>query len=272
MNTAAEAPAKSMHASRSNRPNAPAAAKPPLPREHGAWGILLVPLATAAGIAGVFDAKIVLLTASVICFFVTRMSFQKRHWNWVAILLAASAATALPLVLVWHRWWLVAFAAASAPLAFRKTERNLAAQLIAMLGLTATAPAAWYVATGKFDAWAWKLWLLNSLYFASGFFFVKMHIAAAIRRQHFVALAEKIRFATANVAFHVGAVCLLTLLVVTGVIAWPCAVIFAPMVVRGLVGTARLTPTLRIKRLAWLEVTYSVVFGVSLILVGRMFR
>jgi hypothetical protein len=36
---------------------------------------------------------------------------------------------------------------------------------------------------------------------------------------------------------------------------------FVPLMVRAFVGTARLSPVLRIKRLGWTEVAHSVVFG-----------
>jgi len=239
------------------------AAKPPMPREHGAWGILLVPFATATGISGIWNLPVTLLLVSVLSFFIARMSFLKQQWKWAGLLLAVSAIAAAPLLFVWHRWWLVAFGAVAAPLAFRKTERHIAIQLLAMTGLTLTAPAAWYVATGKFDAMAWKLWLLNSLYFAGGFFFVKMHLAAAIQRT-----TTGVR--TGTIAYHAALVAALATLVLTGQIAWPVTLAFVPAVLRAAVGAWRLTPKLQIKRLAWTEVVLSVLFAVSLIIAVRI--
>jgi hypothetical protein len=166
--------------------------KPPLPREHGAWGILLIPFATAVSVAGVFDLKVALLLASVLCFYIARTAFLKQNFPWTIRLLAGSAGCALPLLLVWELWWLAAFGAVAAALAFRKTERSIAMQLLAIAGLTMTAPAAWYVATGKLD---YRLWLLNVLYFAGGVFYVKMHIAAAMARR-----ADKLRQGAATMA------------------------------------------------------------------------
>jgi hypothetical protein len=157
--------------------------KPPLPREHGAWGILLIPFATAVGVSGVFDLKVALLLASVLCFYVARASYLKQNWKWTVVLLAGSAACTAVLLLQARLWWLVALGAAATPLAFRRTERSIAVQLISVAGLTLTAPAAWYAATGRMDAKALWLWLLNALYFGGGVFYVKMHVAAAIRRR-----------------------------------------------------------------------------------------
>ena len=224
--------------------------KPPLPREHGAWGILLIPFATAVGITGVFDGKITLLLASVLFFYLARTSFLKERVGWTVALLAGSAACAVPLLVVWKLWWLAGFGAVAAPLAFRKTERGLGPQLLAVAGLTLTAPAAWYVATGKLD---YRLWLLNVLYFAGGIFYVKMHIATAIARKPAGRLP---------VGLYYGAV--------AGILAWwPVGLAFVPVIVRAFVGVARVSPVLRIKRLGWTEVGYSILFAAILIVTMR---
>lgn len=274
----------------------PLATTPPMPREHGAWGILLIPFATAVGVSGVFDLKVALLLVSVLGFYVARTSWLKMRSSvaargpsvvasakgdergdhtaprsppaatgarrWTGLLLATSFACVAPLVFLWHLWWLVAFGAVAAPLAFRKTERSVAMQLVAVAGLTLTAPAAWYAATGGLDRRAWLLWLLNVLYFAGGVFYVKMHVAAAIRRKPFESIAEKIRFGAVTLIYY-GA------LAAFGVVLWPVGLAYAPVVVRSVAGVWRLSPTLRIKRLGWTEVAYSIVFATVLIVALR---
>lgn len=140
-----------------------------MPREHGAWGILLIPFFTAVGIAGTWNLQLALLLVSMICFYVARTSFLKRETTWTLVLLAGSVVCLAPLLVVWRLWWLTALGAAAAPLAFRKTGRSVATQLIAVAGLTMTAPAAWYAATGNLDRHAWLLWGLNFLYFTAAF-------------------------------------------------------------------------------------------------------
>ena len=231
-----------------------------LPREHGAWGILLIPFAIAVGIAGSFNAPVALLLASVLCFYLARTSFLKGDYRWMAGLLAFGLVAAVPVVLVWDRWWLVAFGAGVAPVALRRTERGVAMQLAAVAGLTLTAPVAWYVATGSLGWPAWQLWLLNVLYFAGRVLYVKMHLAAAMQRSD-----NRLRLVVPTLAYN-GAL--------AGVAAcwWPVGLVFVPGVIHAFVGVARLTPVLRIKRLAWTEVAVSIVFGVSLIAVTRLVR
>jgi hypothetical protein len=235
----------------------PSTARPPMPREHGAWGILLIPFATAVGVAGVWNLPVTLLLAGILFFYIARTSFLKQNFRWTAILLAGSATCTLPLLIVWKLWWLAAFGAVVVPLAFRKTERSVTMQLLAVAGLTLTAPAAWYAATGMLDLPALQLWLLNVLYFAGGVFYVKMHVAAAIARR-----ADKLRHGAATMIYY-------GVLAVVAAFWWPVGLAFAPVIIRAFVGVARLSPRLRIKRLGWTEVAYSLVFAVTLVLLFR---
>lgn len=240
-----------------------------MPREHGAWGVLLIPFTIAAAVSGVFDLKVALLLVSILCFYVARASYLKHSTKWVAILLAASALCTVPLLVVWRLWWLIAFAALAAPLAFRKTERSTVAQLIAVCGLTLTAPAAWYAATGRIDPKALSLWLLNALYFGGGVFYVKMHVAAAMRKRPFESVRVKIAMGASTLFYHTGALVCLIVLAAEKTIPPVALVSYAPVAARAITGVARLSPTLRIKRLGWTEVAHSVVFAITLIALLR---
>ena len=231
-----------------------------LPREHGAWGILLIPFATAVGIAGIFNIPVVLLLVSVLCFYLARASFLKGDYRWTTGLLFLSVLAAGPVIWIWHRWWLLAFGAAVVPVAVRRTERGVAQQLTAVASLTLTAPIAWYVATGSLGWPAWRLWLLNAVYFAGRMLYVNLHITAAIQRSF-----SRLRLGASTLVYH-GA------LLVVAVAWWPIGLAFVPDIIHTFIGVARLTPVLRIKQLAWMEVAASVVFGVSLIVVMRTFH
>jgi len=233
--------------------------RPPAPREHGAWGILLVPFATGAGVSGVFDGKTLLLLVSVLGFYLARTSFLRRQWRWLAVLLGVSLAAAAPLLLVWQRWWLAALAAVAVPLAARPTRQSLSVQLLGVAGLTLTAPAAWYVGTGRLGAMAALLWLLNAIYFAGGVFYVRMHLRAATDR--YVGLAS----GRSNLLYHLAALGSVLALAAMAVVPWSVVAAMLPAVVRAVVGTVRLHLPLQIKKLGWTEVAHSVVFGALLI-------
>jgi len=239
-------------------------ARPPLPREHGAWGILLIPFATAVGVRGVLDLKVALLLAGVLCFYLARTSYLKCNVKWTAILLAGSVVCTTPLLFVWHLWWLAAFGAAAAPLAFRKTERSVAMQLLAVCGLTLTAPAAWYAGTRHLDTEALLLWSLNVLYFAGGMFYVKMHVAAAMRRS-----GTKIKWGMQVLIYYMALLLVLIALALGKAVSFWVMAAYVPVAVRAFLGVAKLSPVLRIKRLGWTEVGYSVVYAVLLIIALR---
>lgn len=231
-----------------------------MPREHGAWGMLLVPFATALGVAGVFDLKTVLLLASTLCFYISRASWLKRQWLWTALLLAGSLGAAAPLFIVWKLWWLAGFSAVAAGLAVQPTRRHFAMQLTATAGLTLTAPAAWYTATGVLDAMAFWLWLWNALYFIGGLLYVRMRIAPVAERP---ALCKPV------LGFYGGLMLFVLALATVDVISFSVSLVFVPAMARVLIGVSRLTSPLRIKRLGWSEVAYSVLFGVLLVVALR---
>jgi hypothetical protein len=239
-----------------------------MPREHGAWGILLIPFGTAVGIAGTWNLQVALLLISVMCFYIARTSFLKEDTLWTLFLLAGNVVCLVPLLVVWRLWWLAALGAVAAPLAFRKTGRGVASWLIAVAGLTLTAPAAWYAATGNLDRHAWLLWGLNFLYFAGGVLYVKMHVAAAIRRKLFETAIEKVRWGATSLVFYSGLALGVVGLAMAHLIPWLATLAFAPVVVRAIIGVGRLSSQLHIKRLGWTEVAHSIVFAVLLILGG----
>jgi hypothetical protein len=243
--------------------------KPAMPREHGAWGILLIPFATAVGMTGAVAVRVALLLASVLCFYIARTSFTKGDAKWTLLLLAGSGFCIAPLLIVWRLWWLAAFGIAAAPLAFRRTERGIAMQLVAVAGLTSTAPAAWYAAAGKLDQQAWLLWGLNFLYFAGGVFYVKMHVAAAIQHKPICRASERFALGAATLSYIAGMSATLVVLATAHWISWAVLLAYAPVVIRAVVGVWRLSPMLRIKRLGWTEVAHSLVFAVLLILARR---
>ena len=79
--------------------------------------------------------------------------------------------------------WLgmIAGAAFAAQMFLKKIGRatRMAAEVVGALALTSTAPAAYCVATGRLDARAWALWLVNWLFAADQIHFVWLRIRGA---------------------------------------------------------------------------------------------
>lgn len=227
-----------------------------MPREHGAWGMLLVPFAVGVAVGGVFDLKVALLLASTICVFLARASWIKRQFRWTGLLAALAAAAAAPLFWVWRLWGLAGFAALAAPLAVRPNSAALSMQLLAASGLSLTAPAGWYTATGRLEATAFGLWFWNSLYFAGGVLYVRLRLARG------GPVWPVLGFYAALLLFGLA-------WAAAGVISYGVPVAFAPSAMRAIIGAGRLQRPLRVRRLGWSEMGHAVLFGALLAVAMR---
>jgi YwiC-like protein len=138
-----------------------------LPREHGAWAMLYVPFVLGIAVAGRFTWPALLLLLSTTALFISRESllvwWRARIRNrqahdaarMLVLYLAGAAAFGLPLIFVWRLYLLlpigligVALLLINGRQATQLEERSIAAELLAICGLTLTAPAAHYVARG----------------------------------------------------------------------------------------------------------------------------
>jgi YwiC-like protein len=180
-----------------------------LPREHGAWGLLLVPLATGASVGllqGGNGGSLAPLTVAALALFWLRTPIESwmgtapvrarapgeiRLVRYAVALLAVVAAAAL----LWLFWggrnrillWIgaaagLAFVGQATVRRFPGQQARMAAQMIGAAGLTATAPAGYRAVTGKGGGDAWFLWSANLLFAINQIHFVRLRIHAARRR------------------------------------------------------------------------------------------
>lgn len=257
------------------------------PREHGAWGMLLVPLITgaAAGLmAGGRGPALAPLTLVVLALFWLRTPVES--WLGAAAVKARTAAefglvkrVVLVLAMVsavslaWLFWgprnlgllWIGAAAGAAfvlqAAVKYGARDRREAAQTIGAAGLTAVAPAAWYVVTGGFGATAWVLWLANLLFAANQIQYVQLRIRAARAGR----VGEKL---AAGRGFLAGQFVLLAILALAcweRVFPWYAAAAFLPVLGRGFAWYLGPAAPLRIHTLGKQELLYAGLFGVILV-------
>lgn len=258
-----------------------------VPREHGAWGMLLVPLATGAA-AGLMRGgqalPLAIFTIAAMAVFWLRTPVES--WLGTSPLRAQTAAerrVVLLFILCFSAIAALMFAAlfwggrnrfllplgTAAALAFfvqaglKKLSRKLRmpAQVAGAIGLTATAPAAYMVVTGRFDSLTAALWLANWLFAGDQIHFVQLRIHAA-RAQ---AAGEKLRRGRAFLAGQVGLAAALALLAKFGLLPWPALLAFVPVLFRGLAWFVRGSQPLAVRRLGWSELVQAVVFGVLLV-------
>jgi hypothetical protein len=257
-----------------------------IPREHGAWGMLLVPLATGAIVAsryGFHAGPVVLFIVSTLALFWLRTPVEA--WlglspikaqtkeerasvvRLIAVLLVIAVASLGMLFATGYARGLVIIGIVAA-LAFgvqefvKKLGRpgRMPAQIIGATGLTSTAAGAYYVASGRLDAWAVALWVANWLFAADQIHFVQTRI----RGSRLTTAQEK--FARGRWFVYVQ-IALIVVLAVAGtyrVVPTWAPIAFLPILARGAAWFVRPTKPLDVHKLGFSELAQAITFGVLL--------
>jgi hypothetical protein len=134
--------------------------------------------------------------------------------------------------------------------------------LLAICGLTLTAPASYYAARGVWDRTAIWLWLLSVLYFASSVFYIKLRIYHLNPRKR----QEHRRVWRSCAFYHSFLLLALLALFVSGSLPLFALVAFAPVLARTFLSLFKPAPQVNLKRAGMLEIVYSVVFLVFIAL------
>ncbi len=253
-----------------------------LPREHGAWGLLLVPMVTGAGIAFRENNNVLpalfLLTAALALFWLrtplesllgtSAMRAQNPEERRAVIVviagLATVAATALAMLLSAGRnplLWMIGMAAGAAFVGqalLKKLGRRfrLISEIVGTIGLTSSAPAAYYVITGHFGATAWMLWLSNMLFAGDQIHYVQLRIHTAHVQGFRARLARGWAFAAGQAVMTA----VLTVVCVEGLLPPFASLAFAPLLFRGWFYFIQEPAPLVVRKLGWNELAQAVAF------------
>jgi hypothetical protein len=249
-----------------------------LPKEHGAWAMLYVPFALGSLVAWKFNFPALLLLIATTAAFISReslliwwrartrgrqtpSSIEARRLL-LAYWLIAGAAGA-PLIFAYKLYWLIPLALSGATLllvnGWQATEfedRTVQSEVMAIVGLTMTAPAAFYVTSGTWTATAWWLWALSAAYFASSVFYVKLRVT----RSHAKNAEDKKRAQWQCAFYHSFLLGSLLALAVTHSLPLFALIAFAPVLARTLRSLLSPEPRLNLKQIGITEIIYSIVF------------
>ncbi|MGH9643299.1 MAG: YwiC-like family protein [Terriglobales bacterium] len=257
-----------------------------IPREHGAWGLLFVPLFTgvAAGIASVHRiGPLLLFTAATFFLFwlrtpleslagsgvITAHTRDERRVAWLASLILAAASVFCLAVLLWGgrnsrlvHIGLFAALALAIQTALRRLGRpmRMVSQVAGAVALTATAPAAYYIGSGRLGNAALALWIANWCFAWNQIHFVQLRIHAGRAS----GIGEK--FAEGKY-FFAGQVLLVAALLAASLSRLvPALVIvaFIPALVRGTYWFVRAPRPLNVRKLGWSELRQGIAFGILL--------
>lgn len=258
------------------------------PREHGAWGILLVPLVTAAWIGfgtGRGILPLILFVVASLALFCLRTPLEiwletsplraqtpaERHVALYSVVAYAAVAVIALIFLLGHEhaYGLLPLGAvvgalflAHAGLKKLGRQTRMSAQLIGSLGLTSTAAGAYYVVAGQFDSKALLLWGANWLFAANQIQFVQLRIHSA----RAAGLAEKVARGKSFLAAQLLTMLLLAAAWRVGGLPGAAALAFAPALIRDLLWLLRRPAPLEINRLGYGELANALAFGVLFIL------
>ena len=258
-----------------------------IPREHGAWGILLVPLVTGACVGFLHGngmaALLQFLTATLALFWLRTPleillgsstlhahTAEEKKIVWQASIILTLIA-ALPLYLLFrngHNLGLL-FIGAIAGLVFALQacvklfgrRMRMPAQMIGAIGLTSTAAGAYFVITGRIDRVALALWAANWLFACDQIHFVQLQLhnskVSGIRN----------RFSRGWL-FLIGQFAMLAAVAVLAIASkLPLAalVAFFPIVIRGIAWIFQKQAVLDLPWLGLTELLHAITFGVLMI-------
>ena len=136
----------------------------------------------------------------------------------------------------------------------------MAAQLVGAIALTCTAPAAYYIGTGRLDERAFILWAANWIFAGNQIHFVQLRI-------HSVRAATFSQKFALGRAFFLAQPAFLASLVIASfwrVLPPFVNVAFVPALVRGTLWFFRKPESLDVRSLGWSEMKHGVAFGVLL--------
>lgn len=259
---------------------------PIVPKEHGAWAVLYGSFLAGIGVAGRVTLPMILLLGVVTCLafangplvLILRSAGsrapskeRRRASFWFFAYASGAVMCVAPLLAVYQMTFLFPFAMAAACfLALRAffvrqgDDRSLPGELIGTAGLALVGPTAHAVAVNGAEPIGALLWLLLTLYFAGGVFYVRMRIRLMLaQRKGAPAVSNRAR--RSCLLYHMLLLILIPALAAVNVVPWAVLPAFAPALWRAAAGLRRRDATLNLRRLGWSEVGLTVAFVLILV-------
>lgn len=258
------------------------------PREHGAWGMLFVPLITGAWVgtaSGGSLSRVLLFAAAAFGIFCLRTPMESiLGTSPIRVANADERATVLRFALIFGTiatlsltalFWtgrdrglvLLGIAAAllfGAQVLVKRIGRQarMASQVIGALALTSTAPCAYYAATGRFTLVATGLWFANWIFAGNQIHFVQLRLHASRCRTWEEKFSRGWGFFLGQTIMMLALSAAWALRIVPGLVF----VAFVPVFVRGMAWFLRSPQPLHLHRLGISELAHALAFGALLVI------
>mgnify|MGYP001564500596 CR=1 FL=1 len=256
-----------------------------IPREHGGWGILLFSIALGVGAAGRVGLPLLLFTLAALALFFARYPLtlmvkgtsKDRAMIWEAIYVTVAILAFLPLLFIYHLWWLVLFGIAFALylgaylyLAIAKKQRTVWGEMIGISGLSMAAPMAYYVASGAWQAGVLYLWLLSFLYHASSVFYVKLKVSYKTLPDLALSLARKLQMSRGLLLYLGMLVVAVVALGLGGQVPTLALLAYLPLLAKAIASAFSPSKVASIRVLGWTEVFHALLFTGLMVAVYRI--
>lgn len=243
-----------------------------LPREHGAWAMLLVPYILGTAAAGWPGWPSLLLIASVLLLFTAsrpmELALQTHGAGAVArlaIYTALGVASGTGLLVVFGRWLLVPLAAfAGAVLAAqlllrrRRVDRTWQVRLVSIAALSAAGPAAYYASSGAWDTRALAVWGLAFLHSGASVFHVRLYYRPPAGNRS--AVEDRMLAERRMIAYVVAAIAAVAGLALVGLFPPLGVVALLPLAVKTVVACRNRASRPTLKEIGAAEVAHSALF------------
>lgn len=259
----------------------------PIPREHGAWAMLLVPYVVALGAAGWPDLPGLLFLMTALAFFVARQplfllvrSVRRREdaqtrqsmLGWFTAYAAVGTVGGLGLLVVYGRWGLIVIGVLALLgflvhliLVTNRQDRSVPGELAIIAALSLSAPGAYYSVTGNADLTAVALWVLNFLYSGSSVFYVKLRVGQIMRTGPLATPEARRRLSRDTVLYHIALFIAAVGLTWVRVVPVLAPVAFVPLLTKVGLALAGKRPEVNLRQVGHAEVRQAVLFAVLMI-------
>ncbi len=261
---------------------------PPIPKEHGAWFMLLVPLALGTAIAPVRHGRVVVFLIAALSFFLMRYPLatlirtrrrptanRTTLMRWAAFYGSLSLLSGGWLVLAHGLVWLMVIGILGGllllfylALVARRREMTVYGELAGIFGLALGAPMAYYAASGRLDTTAAVLGLINAFYFGGSVFYIKLKVRQQPRLPAPDRIGERLVKAKACLAYQTAVLTIVLALVALRQAPLLTPLAFVPMTFKVLYGAWRWQDrkSLNLVRLGVAEIAHSLTFAVLVII------
>lgn len=262
--------------------------KPPLPKEHGSWAMLAVPLLLGLVIAPGWHWRVIALLVAALAFYLLRyplanlVKTRRRPGadrayllGWAGLYGAITVLSGSWLVLAQGLWWLLPLGLLGGLLllfhlwlVYRRQEMSVVGELAGIVGLALGAPMAYYTVSGQLDGLAAALWLVNALYFGGTVFYIKLKVRQQPRLPAPDRLSERLVKAKACLAYQTSVLSALLLLVAWQQLPWLVLLAFVPVTVKVVHGAWQWQDkkSLSLMRLGLIELFHAGAFAVLVII------